>query len=206
MPPHKCYFVVIDFLPRFSEDGESYLIYGKILGALYQTKIEITFRHENADGLLLYNGIQGGDFISIGILQGYVVFQYHLGSGPAFIRSHNKIALFEWHTLIAYRDGLDGTLTIGDDPVVHGKSKGKYTGLNLNGNLFIGGHASMDAITRQTSHKRGFTGCISQIVIGEGKFDIGEFRSLIFLSFHIFAIISDDSSFSSIMLRREGKF
>ena len=142
---------------------------------MYQTKIEMTFRHENENGVLLYNGKQGGDFLSLGLHQGYVVFQYNLGSGPAFIRSHRKVSLFDWHTLIAYRDGLDGTLIIDDDPVVYGKSKGKYTGLNLNGDLFVGGHANLDVIKRQTSHQRGFTGCISQILIAGRKYDIGEF-------------------------------
>ena len=170
-----------DFLPRFSDNGKSYIIYGKILGALYQTKIEITFRLENKDGLLLYNGKQEGDFISLGIHEGFVVFQYNLGSGPAYIRSHGKVSLFSWHTVSAYRDGLDGTLTVDDDPVVYGKSSGKYTGLNLNGDLFIGGHTSLDIIKRQTSHRRGFTGCISQVLVGGEKFDIGE--SLDFLDF-----------------------
>ena len=164
-----------DFLPRFSEDGQSYIIYGKILGALYQAKIEITFRLENENGLLLYNGKQEGDFISLGIHQGFVVFQYNLGSGPAYIRSHRKVSLFNWHTVIAYRDGLNGTLTVDDNPVVYGKSKGKYTGLNLNGDLFVGGHTSLGVIKRQTSHERGFTGCIGQIVISGDKFNIGEF-------------------------------
>lgn len=164
-------------------DGESYIIYGTILGALYQTRIEITFRHENENGLLLYNGKPDGDFISIGIHEGYALFQYNLGSGPAYIRGHRRLALFSWHTLVAYRDGLDGTLTIDDDPVVYGKSRGKYTGLNLNGDLFIGGHPNIDVIKRQTSHGRGFTGCISQILIAGEKFNIGESFSKSFFFF-----------------------
>lgn len=177
----RCHFTFLkDFLPRFSEDGQSYIIYGKILGALYQAKIQITFRLENENGLLLYNGKQEGDFISLGIHQGFVVFQYNLGSGPAYIRSHRKVSLFNWHTIIAYRDGLDGTLTVDDKPIVYGKSKGKYTGLNLNGDLFVGGHTNLDVIKLQTSHERGFTGCISQIVIAGDQFNIGKFSLSLF--------------------------
>lgn len=167
-------FFVSDFLPRFSEDGQSYIIYGKILGALYRTKIEISFRPEIQDGLLLYNGRYNGDFISLSLRKGFVVFQYNLGSGPALIQSNKAITLFDWHTVTAYRDGLYGTLSVDSESVVYGKSKGKYTGLNLNGDLFIGGHANLKVVKKQTSQSRGYVGCISQIVIADKAFEIGK--------------------------------
>ena len=136
----------------------------------------MSFRPEIQDGVLLYNGRYNGDFISISLRKGFVVFQYNLGSGPAFIKSNKAITLFEWHTVTAYRDGLYGTLTVDSEPVVYGKSKGKYTGLNLNGDLFIGGHANLKVVKKQTSQSRGFVGCISQIVIADKAFEIG--RSL----------------------------
>ena len=165
----------LDFLPRFPDDGHSYIIFGKILNALYRTTIEITFRTENEAGLLLYNGRPNGDFISIGLDKSYLVFQYNLGSGPAFIKSSKKVSLFEWHTVIVSRDGLDGTLRVDNEPIEYGKSKGKYTGLNLVGDLFIGGHANLDITKRQTMHSRGFSGCISQLVIFGNTLEIGEF-------------------------------
>ena len=167
-------FVILDFLPRFSEDGQSYIIYGKILGALYRTKIEVSFRPEIQDGVLLYNGRYNGDFISVSLRKRFVVFQYNLGSGPAFIKSNKPIRLFEWHTITAYRDGSYGTLTVDSEPVVYGKSKGKYTGLNLNGDLFIGGHANLKVLKKQTALSKGFVGCISQIVIADKAFEIGK--------------------------------
>eukprot|EP00794_Sanderia_malayensis_P015275 gene15275-16851_t len=169
-----------DFLPRFFEDGQSYVIFGKILGALYRTTIEISFRAENENGLLLYNGRLNEDFISVGIMKGYIVFQYNLGSGPAFIKSSAAVTLFEWHTVQVSRDGLHGTLIVDDQPMLYGRSKGKYTGLNLVGDLFVGGHANLDVIKRQTKHGRGFTGCISQLVISGKSLEIGEFVFILY--------------------------
>ncbi len=130
--------------------------------------------------MLLYNGRPNEDFISIGIKDGYVIFQYNLGSGPAFIKSSSKISLFQWHTVEVYRDGLDGTLRVDDEPMLYGKSKGKYTGLNLAGDLFVGGHANLDVIKRQKMHKRGFTGCISQLRISGWPFEICKFFILFY--------------------------
>lgn len=51
-------------------------------------------------GLLLYNGQQedgGGDFISLGLTNGYVEFRFELGSGPVLLRSHQPVQLDSWH-------------------------------------------------------------------------------------------------------------
>ena len=164
-----------DFLPRFSQSPSSYLIFPKISRALYKCTIELTILPEKANGLLLYNGRIAGDFISLSLQDGFMVFQYNLGSGKSFIKSSEKIKLFTWHTIIASRDGLDGTLKVDNQALVYGKSEGKYTSLNLIGDLYIGNHDNILGLQKQTEDKEGFTGCLSQLVISGHDIEIGKF-------------------------------
>jgi len=51
-------------------------------------------------GLILYNGQYegGGDFVSLGLVNGRVDFRLNVGSGPVSITS-DEISLHSWHTL-----------------------------------------------------------------------------------------------------------
>jgi hypothetical protein len=55
------------------------------------------------DCILMYSAqsIHGdGDFAALSINNGYVQFQYDLGTGQALIRSKQKIQTGEWHQVI----------------------------------------------------------------------------------------------------------
>ena len=52
-------------------------------------EIEIVFKAEAANGLILYNGYttdRSGDFISVALKDQYLEFRFDLGTGPAVIR------------------------------------------------------------------------------------------------------------------------
>jgi len=51
-------------------------------------------------GLILYNDQHrgGGDFLSLGLVNGRIEFRFNVGSGPVSITSE-EIGLYTWHTL-----------------------------------------------------------------------------------------------------------
>ena len=61
------------------------------------------FKPEDRDGMLLYNGYttdRMGDFISLGLVDGYVEFRFDLGTGPAVIR---YVVVDEFTCLLIYK-------------------------------------------------------------------------------------------------------
>ena len=76
------------FVPSF--DGTSYLQYlGLRRTVLMLTEIEVVFKPDDKDGLLLYNGYRSdrtGDYISLAMKGGYLEFRFNLGTGPAVLR------------------------------------------------------------------------------------------------------------------------
>ena len=52
-------------------------------------EIEVVFKADEANGLILYNGYttdRSGDFISLALADQYLEFRFDLGTGPAVIR------------------------------------------------------------------------------------------------------------------------
>ena len=70
--------------------GNSYLQYiGLRRTVLSYAEIEVVFKSEDPDGLIIYNGYttdRSGDFISLALVNGYMEFRFDLGTGPAIIR------------------------------------------------------------------------------------------------------------------------
>ena len=63
------------------------------------------FKPEDRDGMLLYNGYttdRMGDFISLGLVDGYVEFRFDLGTGPAVIR---YVVVDEFTCIFTYQQG-----------------------------------------------------------------------------------------------------
>lgn len=57
--------------------------------SLSYTELEMVIKPTAAEGVILYNGYTNnrqGDYLSILMRQGYVEFQFDLGTGPAVIR------------------------------------------------------------------------------------------------------------------------
>lgn len=83
--------------PSFS--GSSFLEVKKIK-AYNKVQVELEFRTFTDSGILLYSQQQrdgSGDFLSLALVDGFVEFRYNLGSGPALIRSHERIQMKRFH-------------------------------------------------------------------------------------------------------------
>ena len=67
-------------------------------------EIEVVFKADEANGLILYNGYttdRSGDFISLALADQYLEFRFDLGTGPAVIR-------FVWFNYFFFRVQISG--------------------------------------------------------------------------------------------------
>lgn len=119
--------------------------------------IEISFKPEAPNGLLLYSGQQPrtGDFMSLGLNEGYVEFRYELGSGVTLIKSEEPVALGKWSTVRIGRNRKDGRLQVNDLPTLLATATGRFQGLDLLEPFYIGAVPDFDQISTQAGFKTG---------------------------------------------------
>ncbi|XP_047486489.1 basement membrane-specific heparan sulfate proteoglycan core protein-like isoform X29 [Penaeus chinensis] len=159
--------VVTGVIPRFSEN--SYLSLPTLPRAYLAFDLEISFKPETGDGLILYNSQresqEDGDFVSFGLSGGYAEFRFDVGSGPAVIKSRQPLALNKWHTVKLSRDRKKGSMIVDDGEQIMGSSVGRFLGLDLVRPMYLGGVPDFDRIHQEAGFKTGYSGCISRLVI-----------------------------------------
>ncbi|XP_042860326.1 basement membrane-specific heparan sulfate proteoglycan core protein-like isoform X47 [Penaeus japonicus] len=164
---HATLLVVTGVIPRFSEN--SYLSLPTLPRAYLSFDLEISFKPESGDGLILYNSQresqEDGDFVSFGLNGGYAEFRFDVGSGPAIIKSRQPLALNRWHTVKLSRDRKKGSMIVNDGEQITGSSVGRFLGLDLVRPMYLGGVPDFDNIHQEAGFTYGFSGCISQLVI-----------------------------------------
>ncbi|XP_044138378.1 basement membrane-specific heparan sulfate proteoglycan core protein isoform X4 [Bufo gargarizans] len=152
-------------VPYFT--GHSHLALPSMKDAHKKFEIKITFRPDDADGMLIYSGqkkTKGADFMSFGLVGGRPEFRFDAGSGMATIRYPMPISLSEFHTVTLHRNLNQGSLVVDNQTPVNGTSQGKFQGLDLNEELYLGGYPNFDAVSK-TDLSRGFVGCVRQLII-----------------------------------------
>ncbi|XP_029911416.1 basement membrane-specific heparan sulfate proteoglycan core protein isoform X2 [Myripristis murdjan] len=161
-------------MPYFAQEPLSYLTLPTIKNAYKTFSIKINFRPDNVDGLMLYAGMilyngqrrtTGADFISLGLVGGRLEFRFDVGSGMATIRDPNPIKLGEFHTVELHRNHTLGYIVVDGGEPINGSSQGKFQGLDLNEELYIGGYPNYTLLAKTAGIKTGFVGCIRQLVI-----------------------------------------
>ncbi|XP_077368177.1 basement membrane-specific heparan sulfate proteoglycan core protein isoform X9 [Festucalex cinctus] len=155
-------------MPYFAQEPLSYLTLPTIKNAYKAFNIQINFRPDNVDGMILYNGQKrstGADFISLGLVGGRLEFRFDVGSGMATIRDPNPVKLGEFHTVELFRNLTLGYVTVDGGEPVNGSSQGKFKGLDLNEELHVGGYPNYTAVAKTAGIKTGFVGCVRQLVI-----------------------------------------
>ncbi|XP_036888873.1 basement membrane-specific heparan sulfate proteoglycan core protein isoform X9 [Sturnira hondurensis] len=163
-------------VPYFTQTPHSFLPLPTIKDAYRKFEIKITFRPDSADGMLLYNGqkrIPGSrtnlanrlpDFISFGLVGGRPEFRFDAGSGMATIRHPTPLALGQFHTVTLLRSLTQGSLIVGSLAPVNGTSQGKFQGLDLNEELYLGGYPDYSTIPK-AGQSSGFIGCVRELRI-----------------------------------------
>nr|CAD7392246.1 unnamed protein product [Timema cristinae] len=167
--------VVTGVVPYFAQAPLSYMMLPTLPDAYLKFDIEVSFKPESQDGLILYNGeMRGGedDFISLGLNGSYVEFRFDVGSTPAMIRSARPIRIGEWHTVKIERNRKNGKMTVDNDGPFVGEAVGAFQGLDLVQPLYVGAVPNFKNIHRLNGFTSGFVGCISRLVIGRVESDL----------------------------------
>ncbi|XP_070562238.1 agrin-like [Ptychodera flava] len=165
------------YIPEFS--GESFIERPGLNGQFgKRIKISVVFLTKTRNGMVFYNGqlTDGkGDFISLNLVDGYLEFRYDLGSGPAEIRSEDRVSLDKWHSVTVMRTSRDGEMKIDDLPPVTGQSQGSLGQLNLKESLWLGGSDDYAKFARKAGITNGLVGAIQKFVVaGEEIEDLME--------------------------------
>ncbi|XP_076237238.1 basement membrane-specific heparan sulfate proteoglycan core protein-like isoform X3 [Calliopsis andreniformis] len=167
--------VVTGVVPYFNQAPISYIALPPLPDSYLKFNIEVSFKPETYDGIILYNDESSrgnGDFILLSLVRGYPQFSFDLGSGPAIIRADRPISLSEWHTIKIQRNRKEGTMLVDGEGPYKGITAGRRQGLDLKDLLFIGGVSSYNTINKHAEVTSGFVGCISKLVIGEKEIDL----------------------------------
>ncbi|XP_017768750.1 PREDICTED: basement membrane-specific heparan sulfate proteoglycan core protein-like isoform X5 [Nicrophorus vespilloides] len=170
--------VVTGIVPYFTQAPVSFIALDTLKDAYIQFSIEISFKPEVHDGLILYNGnkknMLTGDFVSLALVNGIPEFRFNVGHNntPAIIKGNHTLALGQWHTVKIFRNRKRGTMYVDGQGPYPGTSLGKFSGLTINENLFIGGVPDFNDISPMANAHRGFVGCISKLKIGNADIDI----------------------------------
>ncbi|CAK9827038.1 Basement membrane-specific heparan sulfate proteoglycan core protein [Anthophora retusa] len=130
-------------------------------------------------GLIMWHGQTPNDlntdhYMALAVVDGYVEYQYNLGSGPVVIRvTAQKVDDGERHRIILKRQGSDGSIELNGEHMESGASYGTQQDLNTRGNVYLGGVPDY-AMTYGKYHE-GFSGCIYTMEVQDsGAIDIGE--------------------------------
>ncbi|XP_060586623.1 basement membrane-specific heparan sulfate proteoglycan core protein-like isoform X4 [Ruditapes philippinarum] len=167
---------VNDLVPYFSQNPNSYISYPAMNDVYLDFDILLSLKPESTEGMVLYNGQfedGGGDFVCFGLNEGYPEFRFDVGSGPAIIRGNKTLPLNEWHTIKLTRDRQKGSMIVNEEPAYTGQSPGYFTGLDLQGNMYLGSVPNYDNIPRATGFREGFVGAVSEVKLKGVDLNLG---------------------------------
>ncbi|XP_077143421.1 neurexin-2-beta isoform X11 [Ranitomeya variabilis] len=151
--------------PVVFRSGPAYLALPR-LQAYASMHLLFMFRGRHPDGLLLYNGGQGPDFIAVELVKGYIHYVFDLGNGPSLMKGNSERLLNDnqWHSVAVSRDpGNAHTLRI-DGRTVTQHSTGA-SNLDLKGELYIGGlpRNMYATLPKLVASRDGFQGCLASV-------------------------------------------
>lgn len=153
--------LVTGVIPHFTQTPVSFMTLPTLPDSYLTFDLEISFKPEDKDGLILYNGQKKdgtGDFVSFGLVNGHPEFRFDVGSGPAVIKSEDPIEMGQWTTVKLNRDRRGGSMMVNDKGPFHGIIRGRFEGLDLIEPLYIGGLPNFGQIHRLGGHTKGFVG------------------------------------------------
>ncbi|XP_076973127.1 pikachurin isoform X2 [Tamandua tetradactyla] len=131
-------------------------------------ELEITFRPDSGDGVLLYSyDTDSKDFLSINMAGRHVEFRFDCGSGTGVLRSEDPLPLGHWHELRVSRTAKNGILQVDKQKVVEGMAEGGFTQIKCNTDIFIGGVPNYDDVKRNSGILRPFSGSIQKIILND---------------------------------------
>ncbi|KAM9665229.1 protein eyes shut homolog [Trichechus inunguis] len=178
--------------PRFSGTDAfgytSFLAYSQIPDISFDYEFHLKFQlannHSAVQNNLIFftgqkgHGLDGDDFLAVGLQNGSVVYSYNLGSGIASIRSKPLDLSLGIHTVHLGRFFQMGWLKVDDHKNKSVISPGRLFGLNIISQFYVGGYSEYipDLLPYGADFKNGFQGCIFTVQVRTAK--DGHFRDL----------------------------
>ncbi|XP_031831496.1 pikachurin isoform X2 [Nomia melanderi] len=156
--------------PRFT--GSSWLAFPALKAAYKHVQLELEFRPEAWDGILLLAGEKDdlqGDFMALILHHGFIEFRFDCGSGVGTVRSTQTVKLNEWNTLTVYRHRWDAWIQLNQEKRVEGRSKGLFARITFREPLFVGGPGNTTGLERLPV-RTGFKGCVRHLEANEHRY------------------------------------
>ncbi|XP_043678899.1 pikachurin isoform X2 [Vespula pensylvanica] len=166
----RCQLEVEVRSPRFT--GSGWLAFPALRAAYKHVQLELEFRPEAWDGVLLLAGERDdlqGDFMALILHHGFIEFRFDCGSGAGTVRSTQTVKLNEWNTLSVYRHRWDAWIQLNQEKRVQGRSEGLFSRITFREPLFVGGPGNTSGLERLPV-RTGFKGCIRHLEANEHRY------------------------------------
>ena len=163
--------LVVD-MPRF--DGKSYLALPTLKNARSHMYLEIEFKSETNNGVLLYSGEDQklkSTFFSISVSQGFVELRFDCGNGLTILKSSNLLPLQTWVNLKVNKVNNYLSMQLDGQEQVSTISNGFFDIIEHKLELFMGGSPNFNLIKDRIGLKKGFTGCVRKLQINKRNYD-----------------------------------
>lgn len=131
--------------------------------------ISFKFKTTEPDGLLLYSGGKGQDFLSMELIDGYLYYTYNMGNGAQVIKGNTPGPLNDnrWHLVSLSRlEKTSQFFRIDINPTEHiHVLDGKAIHFDLEGPLYLGGvkKTMYHNLPKSVRSRHGFQGCMASI-------------------------------------------
>uniref|UniRef100_A0A8V0X5P9 Protein eyes shut homolog n=1 Tax=Gallus gallus TaxID=9031 RepID=A0A8V0X5P9_CHICK len=155
----------------------SFLAYSTIPDITFYYEFHLKFQllnHHSAlqDNLIFFTGqkgqgLNGDDFLVLGLCDGRVVYSYNLGSGTATIISKPLDLTLNIHVIHLGRYLQKGWLKVDDQKNKTTTSPGRLVGLNVFSQFYLGGYHEYtpELLPKGSRFKNGFQGCIFDVQV-----------------------------------------
>uniref|UniRef100_A0A8V5GBL8 Uncharacterized protein n=1 Tax=Melopsittacus undulatus TaxID=13146 RepID=A0A8V5GBL8_MELUD len=124
------------------------------------------FKTTTPDGLILFNGGNGNDFLVVELVKGYIHYVFDVGEGPSLMKGNSEQPLHDgrWHEVSVARDGgAVHALRVDGRPVTQHGQAGRS--LDLKGELYVGGASRtlLSRLPKLVASRGGFQGCLASL-------------------------------------------
>ncbi|XP_058974693.1 basement membrane-specific heparan sulfate proteoglycan core protein-like [Musca domestica] len=167
--------VVTGAIPHFHQEPLSYMSFPTLRDSYVKFNFDITFRPEQGDGLLLFNGQKrgNGDYISLSLNDQYPEFRFDLDGKTMIVRGEQALALNEWHTIRVHRFRRDGYMQVDGEHPIAFPTLSASSSLDLAEDLYLGGVPSWDILPEEAIEQQvGFAGCISRLTLQDSIIEL----------------------------------
>ncbi|XP_021341144.1 neurexin-1a-like isoform X3 [Mizuhopecten yessoensis] len=148
------------------------------LSAYLEFSVYFKFKTTEPDGLIMYNGGRGQDFLAFELQGGYLHYVYNTGAGAkrVVVNTINRLSDNEWHDVRLLRPVMDKqTIRVDDQhPTVENMHGSDTLHFNLEGMLYVGGVSKTmyNSLPKLISSRHGFQGCLASLDLNGPRPDI----------------------------------